>query len=223
MIYQKALEKTFKKYIYNYDEKGFNQLVIHSKEIYSALENTNFLSPKVIKASNMTIYYEYLNIERRMDKVWQNNIDMDNKVFEKIGEMLRLIHFGDIKNLLHGDFVLHNIFLNSSKDIVLIDAHPPEVIGYDESFLYGNSKVEMYLFLLNITSSIGLKFALKNLIPVRQAIKKFRYGYKSNNSTISLFRATLRFYRIRRASKFSISNSLAHISAALFLICISYE
>ena len=211
----------FKKHVKNFTHVQFSELVRHSEEIWKGLEQSEFITPRILSVSDGTIIYEYLDIPYRIDEVWQNDVSIDPLIFRKIGEMLLLIHNGSTDSLLHGDFVLHNIFLNSSGDLCLIDCHPPEVIGYERSFLYGDGKMEMYLFILNLASSLGVKLALANNKSVRLAIRSFRQGYGSSGSVRSLASAIVRFYKIRRASGFSALNASIHLLIGMFLIGVS--
>ena len=216
------MEKQFKKYVENYTQRQFYELVDHSEEIWKALEQSEFIAPRVVGSSDCVICYEYLDIPSRIDEVWKNDLDIDPVIFSKIGEMLLLIHNSSTDNLLHGDYVLHNIFLNSSGGLCLIDCHPPEVIGYNKSFLYGDGKMEMYLFLFNLASSLGVKLAIVNIKPVRLAMCSFRKGYTSSGGLLSLTSAIVRFYKIRRASGFSAFNASIHLLIGLFFIGASH-
>jgi hypothetical protein len=212
------VDNQFKKYVENYTQGQFSELVAHSEEIWKALEQSEFITPRVLGSSDGMICYEYLDIPCRIDEVWKKDLDIDPVIFSKIGEMLLLIHNSSTDSLMHGDYVLHNIFLNSSGDLCLIDCHPPEVVGYDRSFLYGDGQTEMYLFLLNLASSLGVKLALVNIKCVRLAMRSFRRGYVSKGDVRSLASAVLRFYKIRRASGFSVANASMHVLVGLFLI-----
>lgn len=212
------MDHQFKKYVENYTQEQFSELVGHSEEIWKALEHSEFITPRVLGSSDGIIYYEYLEIPWRIDDVWKNDIGIDPEIFRKIGEMLLLIHNNSTDGLVHGDYVLHNMFLNSSGNLCLIDCHPPEVIGYDRSFLYGNGQTETYLFLLNLASSLGVKLALANIKSVRLAMRNFRRGYVSIGGVRPLASAILRFYKIRRASGFSVVNASIHVLVGLFFI-----
>ena len=214
----KIFEKKFK----NFSDEEFNVLVIHSKAIFQALEKTNFKTPKIFKFSKNIIYYEFLEMPIRVDEMWKQNVDFDENIFKEIGKMLRSIHLFQRKKLLHGDFVLHNIFFNSEHELCLIDCHPPEVIGFEKSYLYGDGLLEMNLFLLNITGSLGLKLSIRNIKSVKLAIQNFLNGYDSKVEVKPLFYAIARFYRIRRASGFSLLNTLVHIIVGLFFIVVAY-
>lgn len=214
--------KYFEKHVKNCTQSQFYELEAHSKKLAKVLEPSEFIAPRVLSASNMVIYYEYLDIPYRIDEVWKKNLNIDIKIFSKIGEMLLLIHNSSSDSLLHGDYVLHNIFLNSSGGLCLIDCHPPEVIGYNKSFLYGDGKMEMYLFLFNLASSLGVKLAIVNIKPVRLAMCSFRKGYTSSGGLLSLTSAIVRFYKIRRASGFSAFNASIHLLIGLFFIGASH-
>lgn len=216
------MAKQFKKYVENYTQGQFSELVGHSEDIWKALEQSEFITPRVLDSSDGIIYYEYLDIPYRIDEIWKNDIGINLEIFSKIGEMLLLIHNSSADGLVHGDYVLHNIFLNSSGDLCLIDCHPPEVVGYDRSFLYGNRQTETYLFLLNLASSLGVKLALTNIKSVRLAMCSFRRGYVSIRGVRPLALAVLRFYKIRRASGFSMVNASIHILVGLFFIGASH-
>tara|TARA_B100000989_G_scaffold39741_1_gene25198 strand:- start:10288 stop:10941 length:654 start_codon:yes stop_codon:yes gene_type:complete len=215
------VDRHFKKHFENYTQGQFFELVGHSEEIWKALEQSEFITPRVLGSSDGIIYYEYLDIPFRIDEVWKKDLDIDPVIFKKIGEMLLLIHNSSLDSLMHGDYVLHNIFLNSSEDLCLIDCHPPEVVGYDRSFLYGDGQIETYLFLLNLASSLGVKLALANIKSVRLAMLSFRRGYDSIGGLRPLVSAIIRFYKIRRASGYSDFNSLMHLLIGLFFIGVS--
>lgn len=212
------IAKTVPKKISGHTDQQIQNLVYHAKEIAAALETSEFLTPRVVSNSNDTINYEHLNIPFRIDTIWQNNLKLNPLLFTKIGKILYLIHNKSQDDLLHGDFVLHNIFLDSTGALCVIDCHPPEVIGYDRSFLYGDQEAEMHLFLLNLSSSLGVKRALFNISYVRRAMRSFRQGYGTGGTLRSLTSAIVRFYKIRRKSGFSKLNVFAHLMAATFII-----
>ena len=214
--------KQFKKYIENHTRRQLSELVDHSEKIWKALEQSEFIAPRVECSSDFVIFYEYLDLRVRIDEARRNKLDIDPLIFRKIGEMLLLIHNGPTDRLLHGDYVLHNIFLNASRKVCLIDCHPPKVIGYNKSFLYGDGKMEMYLFSLNLASSLGVKIALVNLRLVMKAMRNFRQGYATSGSILSLTSASVRFFKIRRASGFSVFNASMHLIIGLFLIGASH-
>ena len=215
--------KIVPKKIFGHTDQQIQKLVYHAKEIAAALQTSEFLTPRVVSNSDDTINYEHLNIPFRIDTVWQKNLKLDPLIFKKIGQILYLIHNKSKDDLLHGDFVLHNIFLDSTGALCVIDCHPPEVIGYDTSFLYGDQEAEMHLFLLNLSSSLGIKRALFNISHVRRAIRSFRQGYGTGGTLRSLTSAIIRFYKIRRKSGFSKLNVFAHLMTATFIVGTSNE
>jgi hypothetical protein len=217
------VQRLFQKKISGHTDHQIQKLVYHAQEIAVALETSEFLTPRVVSHSNDTINYEHLNIPFRIDTSWQKNLKLDSLIFTKIGQILYLIHNKSKDHLLHGDFVLHNIFLNSTGALCVIDCHPPEVIGYDKSFLYGDQEAEMHLFLLNLSSSLGIKRALFNISQVRRAMRSFRQGYGAGGTLRSLTLAIVRFYKIRRKSGFSKLNVFTHLMTATFIIGTSSE
>lgn len=214
--------ETYEKIFNNYTERQLSLLCVHSKEICRSLEGSEYITPRVLGLSKSAIVYEYLDIHASVDVIWRNNPSLDPTVFFKIGSLLNIIHYARGNKLLHGDYVLHNIFFNKSGELCLIDFHPPEVIGYDESYLYGDGRTEMYLFLLNLTSSFGVKLALANVKYVLAAIRNFRRGYQPTGRMLSLISAMYRFYKIRRAGGFSRFNALTHLTCGFIFMLLSH-
>ena len=216
-----SLTKTFIKKIRGYERDEIIVLATHSQEIWESLKDSRFFTPRVLKLVGDNIHYEYMNIPDRLDHLWIRQNDFDDTIFIKLGEMLSTIHNSHQSNLLHGDYVLHNIFLNTLNDICLIDCHPPEVVGYDRAYLYGDAHLEMYLFLLNLPSSFGIRASLHQPTIIKSAMCKFRCGYGLVRGSRSLFNAVIRFYSIRRASGFSSLNTSIHVLVGLFFIRVS--
>ena len=212
----------FNKVIHGTDPAEFDVILKHSRDVIESLKYSEFKTPTLLGSSTDIIYYEFFELPVRLDEEWKHD-SLNDESFIAIGRMLSRIHRSLDINLLHGDFVLHNIFFNLSQEICVIDCHPPEVIGYNYHYLYGNQNLEMYLFLINLSSSYGLKSSIASPHRVRQAIKNFRSGYGWVSDKNALLLAMLRNYRIRRSGGFSILNALAHLTIGLYFIVSSYE
>ena len=204
------------------EQSDFDVTLNHSRDVIQSLGDSEFKTPAILGFSSNIISYEFFDLKYRLDKAWINNT-LDHKYFIDIGRLLSNIHCGSSTNLLHGDFVLHNIFFNTHNEICVIDCHPPEVIGFSYDYLYGNQMLEMYLFLMNLPSSYGLKLSIKNPNIVRQAIRQFRKGYGRVRDIKSFILAIFRFYNIRRSGRFSVTNALLHLVIAVFFIVSAYD
>lgn len=212
----------FIKAFHGTDPADFEVILRHSRDIIESLKYSDFKTPALLGSSTDMIYYEFFDLPVRLDEDWKHG-SLNDESFIAIGRLLSRIHQSLDINLLHGDFVLHNIFFNLSRELCVIDCHPPEVVGYDYHYLYGNQNLEMYLFLMNLSSSFGLRSAMANPHRVRQAVKNFRNGYGWVSDKSALILAMLRIYRIRRSGGFSILNALAHLTIGLYFIVSSYE
>ena len=69
--------KQFKKYLENYARGQLSELVGHSEEIWKALEQSEFITPRVLGSSDGMICYEYLDIRCRIDEVWKKDLDIE--------------------------------------------------------------------------------------------------------------------------------------------------
>lgn len=215
--------KIFDKILETYSQDQLEKTFQHSTCISDVFKISEYIAPRAIGMSHKTIHYEFLELTERLDHAIMNDTAKDDGTFYKIGKMLSSIHNHHSNNLLHGDFVLHNIFFNKSQDLCIIDSHPPEVIGYDENFLYGDGYIEMYLFILNLSSSYGVKSSLKNLRLLQKFIISFRSGYGKVNNLKSFLLSIKRFYKVRVKSGFSIFNTIIHVSVGVFFVISSNE
>ena len=107
--------------------KEIETLFKHSMDVWSSLSNTRFVFPRPISKSKNSIAYEFLDLGERLDFLLSTFPDNADIYMVKAGEMLSCIHNnGKATGLLHGDFVLHNIFINSRQSLSLVDPHPPK-------------------------------------------------------------------------------------------------
>lgn len=218
----------FQKTFNNYTDEQVLALFNHSNDFFEAVLHTNFLhTPKPIRLDRKTIYYEFIDLgEALSEKI--KGAEINPLFFEKIGQSLSFIHlFHKEKNLLHSDFVLHNLFMKDHA-FYIIDPHPPENIPYSAKLLYGHIQNDISSFIYSFVSNIGIKKIFLHIGLYKKYVSSFLKGYRNRNSAIPgniyLFLASYTFivYKIKRKSGFSLFSSIKHCLfgylAALLLV-----
>lgn len=206
----------------NFSKLNHDQIVLmfeHALNVYraiSCLERAR--SPRPICIDSQDIIYEYIDLPDSALSFSKQG-DLQEILFREIGRVLLNIHsyVPDLK-LLHGDFVLHNIFFDS-KTIFIIDAHPPEVLDFSLDLLYGHPAHDIWWFLFNIISSKGVISSLFEHRHVSQSMRCFMEGYKKRLSLsyidiISFFSVLGIYYKIKR--KYGVSR----IKASLYCVAV---
>ena len=94
--------KQFKKYLENYTRGQLSELVGHSEEIWKALEQSEFITPRVLGSSDgMICWANILISDAELTRFGKRISILNRRIFSKIGEMLRLIHNSSTDGLVH--------------------------------------------------------------------------------------------------------------------------
>ncbi|MFM2667080.1 RIO1 family regulatory kinase/ATPase [Vibrio mediterranei] len=194
----------------------------HSLDIYGAVHKYCHF-PKPLVLNNNEVHYEFLKLPEDMCCILS---DTDNEkrveAFYQSGKVLALIHSQN--DLLHGDYVLHNLMYDAKEGLYIIDPHPPEVIGYQSDYLYGDPKVEYYFYLMSICRSYGIKNSLKRKDIIISSMVAVAKGYSECDNAKdgfyfnSYLSAVKRFLKINSLSGFSALKGLVHTIVSSYFL-----
>lgn len=170
-------QSRFHKSLPGYSLKHIQIVYSHSLEVWMALNNIpNCVTPKPMMFNTSGIDYEFLELPQRLDELLRSKASVDNILF-RVGVILASLHgFCGTQNLLHGDFVVHNIFTDGD-NIFLIDAHPPELLGFRANILYGDMVRDILFFANSIVACIGFRKALERREYICGCYRSFVRGY----------------------------------------------
>ena len=201
------------------------EIFLHSTYVYEQLK-CEYINPKPIEYNDVGIFYEYVELPRDLTSSLKLRTDDISKAFHTSGAALAKIH--KCSNLLHGDYVCHNICYFEG-ELYIFDPHPPESIGYEESFIYGNADLELSFFLVNIPLSFGLKSSIKNNVYVINLIASVVRGYRTLRTVkrISIIKSlpfiVLRQSKIMKCSAVSLCSLKTVISSIYVLFALIFR
>jgi hypothetical protein len=149
----------FTKKLSGYTQAQVRDLFDHAllvREVWRG--NKNSFYPEPIHCGVDSIDYEYVNLPQSVAQQ-MNNRQCQPDVMRQVGAALARLHVvkqtGSGASLLHADFVPHNLF-SDGKNLWIIDAHPPEKLGYRADLLYGNPHRDIVTMVYCIFSNAGL-------------------------------------------------------------------
>ncbi|GLO59655.1 hypothetical protein MACH09_01630 [Vibrio sp. MACH09] len=202
-------------------KKEVEKLYEHSMEILKCCSGY-YIFPQPICYDNKSITYEFVTLPESITKIIckQTESSLAKEALFQSGKALCLIH--SKKNLLHGDYVGHNLFYSYEQGLSIIDAHPPEVIGFDLTYLYGRKEVEVVFFLTSLPISYGIKRSLYEYRKITSFISYAYQGYtEANKISLSIrdyFRVFLRISNINRKSKIGLIKGCIYGFFSTFIV-----
>jgi len=211
-------------------EPQVKTLFQHSREIsYALRQDSSILFPEPLAQDGQTIRYQFIELPPPLIEQMQAQNSLEDDM-RHIGCALALIHKGATthdRTLLHGDFVPHNVFLQSGK-IIIIDPHLPENLPFSEALLYGDRRRDVTAFIFGIFSDVGLKRALKHYRYYNHLARWFLSGYASACPVRPFLLPVLTYgkdvYVMKCKAHFSCMNSLAHcVGAGLATLCVIWS
>lgn len=197
-------------------------IFVHSQEVWIALNKTPLcVTPKPLAFDSYGIDYELLELPQSVHMLLQCNACIDN-VLVQVGAVLATIHnFRDVQCLMHGDFVLHNLFTDGD-NLFLIDAHPPEMLGFRKDILYGDGVRDIICFATSVASCIGFRKAVRHKEYIHNCYRLFVRGYLTKKKVIPVGgpRAYYLFVRdifaSRRRAGFGIKSAVLHVIGSAY-------
>jgi len=218
---RKKSNKEFIKPIDKHSKEEINILFNHSIKVWESLKD-KCIFPKPLRYGDDSIVYEFYDLPESLDHILKReDSELIKVALTKAGEVLAFIHKNT--NLLHSDYVTHNLFFSNTFELYVIDAHPPEMLGFSENLLYGKPERDFFFFLMNMPSSYGLRNAVKNkeYIKINQEI--FISGYKAIAPPPKLCIGTILgilrdVVKMRFNAGFGLLNGLAHALFSLYFL-----
>lgn len=213
-------------YVKSFPERSPSQvamLALHAEEIGRVLRGCDLVVfPSVTAYDDTSISYSMVDCSAPLlDKVLA--ISCTEEEMKVAGAVLRKIHDAD---LLHSDYVPHNLFLSGDR-LVLIDPHPPDNLEFQVGRLYGQPHNELAGFVFCLLTDCGLKRSLVFLGSQLRLTRAFLGGYGVNGMrTLWLLVAVANYasdvYRQKRRAGFSLPRALTHCFGASFLTVVMF-
>jgi tRNA A-37 threonylcarbamoyl transferase component Bud32 len=213
----------FYKPLNGYTQDQISIVFEHAKAVKLAFCRTdNCKVPEPISCSATGINYELISLPSSALELLQNKADL-SELLCLIGRALGGLH-NDQHNpkLLHGDYVLHNLFFDG-ECLFIIDAHPPELLGYRTDILFGDPTRDCLSLAASIVSSIGYKKSFFETNRINNYFLFFIKGYRSNRyfskcKVGTIIRFLRDVYLMRYRSKFGFLSSLFQVIACTYWI-----
>jgi tRNA A-37 threonylcarbamoyl transferase component Bud32 len=214
--------KIFVKPLQNYTPEQVRLTYQHAFEVWQAVEgHPSGRSPRPLRHDEKSITYEFVDLPRSLlDLVRDersNTVTVD--ALSKAGAILAGIHLGAAgRGLLHGDYVVHNLF-HDNDTLYVIDAHPPETLGYRTTLLYGAPVRDVLAFVTALVSGLGYRAAWHRRALVDVYLSEFTDGYRSETSLPAISIRTIvgvlyDTVQMRYRAGFGIVSALLHGTCA---------
>lgn len=213
-------EGFFEKTYIDLSSEEVGMLFQHSYDVFHSLKNfKNVIVPEpLIRTDNAIKYTLYDLGEPLSEMVRAKNITY---LVETLGLILKAIHSNG--DLMHSDFVFHNLFVNDNV-IYVIDSNPPALLGFQKELLYGQQSYDIYSLLYSIIDSQGLKKTLKSpshfFFLARTFLKTYNYKFKLIDIRL-LFRYIKIMYNFRKQTNRNQMFSFVNLSIVYILIVIT--
>lgn len=174
------MEKFFRKEFSGYEEAQVRALFRHAQAIYEVWHKAAICQfPEPISCEERGITYRYIELPASIsDRL--NAGTCPETILHFAGAALAALHQQTENNLtlLHGDFVPHNVF-GDINNFWVIDAHPPELLGYRDTLLYGLPERDLTAFLYCLFSNAGLRAIGARPNYYFAMARAFRKGYET--------------------------------------------
>jgi tRNA A-37 threonylcarbamoyl transferase component Bud32 len=213
--------KVFVKPLQGYAPEEVRLTFQHAIEVWQAVsEHPGGRSPRPLHHDGNKIVYEFLDLPNSLlDLVRDEHSSAVFGALSLAGAVLARIHVvKTAPTLLHGDYVVHNLF--HREDILyVIDAHPPETLGYRTTLLYGVPARDILAFVTALVSGLGYRAAWRQRARVDAYLNEFTQGYRSQTAlpAVPLREIASLVYdtmRMRYRAGFGMASALLHSTCA---------
>lgn len=173
--------KVFVKPLSGYTPEHVSLTYRHAVEVWQAVEaHPNARSPRPLRHDARSITYEFVNLPRSLLELVRDERSHDaTRALAQAGAVLARVHEGP-GGLLHADYVVHNLF-HDGDSLYVIDAHPPETLGYRNTLLYGAPARDVLAFVTALVSGLGYRTAWRQRARVDALLNAFACGYAAGN------------------------------------------
>lgn len=210
---------SFSKPLPGHTDAEIEELFVHAEAVHTALTALGFAqTPRPISRDNTGILYEWVDLPPSLAEQIRAHKPLTDLAL-RCGQALASLHTQTPRGtLLHADFVLHNIFGTPSQ-LVIIDCHPPALLGPRPYLLYGDARRDLTVFAISLFSSAGVKASLLRFSEIKSLCQSFLAGYAKRRPLPLHLRGLLptcllELYTLRRRSGFSAFGSLVHVGLA---------
>lgn len=212
-------DRVYKKEFSNNSSDQVSELYLHAQRVAATFFGKHdVIFPLPIECTKSSICYEYYDLPASVLDLWRGH-RLPLFGFMKIGSALAILHKnGQTYNLLHSDYVLHNLFYGDDK-LYIIDAHPPERLPYNANLIYGPSEQDIWWFYLNLISSRPVKISCRNIFQIVRAIKEFKSGYKKNGVYPALDRRSY-FFCLSKLFYLRQKAGYSRINVSIYIVVI---
>lgn len=169
----------FTKSLPGYTPQQVNALYEHALDVWLAFQNRPGVQvAKPLAYTETTIEYEWLQLPPALATMLHSVNSSTLSALHAAGTALAQLHgaFPE-KQLLHCDYVPHNLCFDGQA-LYIIDAHPPELLGYRPDILHGSPDRDILCFISALASGIGFKQAKRRSTDLIHYYKAFFAGYK---------------------------------------------
>ncbi len=210
---------SFFKPLPNHTQAEIDELFVHAGAIHRELLASGFArTPSPLEQNQTGIIYEWVDLPPSLTEHIRARTPLTD-LAQRAGKALASLHTPTPHGtLLHADFVLHNL-LGTKEQLIIIDCHPPAVLGPRPDLLYGDARRDLAVFAISLFSSTGVKASLLRFKEIKNLCQIFLAGYASIRPLPPHLRRILptclcELYTLRRRAGFSALGSLAHVSLA---------
>ena len=179
----------FHKILANYTPDQLQKTFLHSRAVWEAVSKTPCCftpKPLAINLELRSIDYEFVELPQQSISTLVQKQTYIKDILLQVGGVLASLHkFNNDKKLMHGDFVLHNIFFEDDR-LFVIDAHPPEKLEFREDILYGEGVRDVLFFIISIPICIGFRKSIRCEKYIGDCCRAFIQGYFPQRSEIYL-------------------------------------
>jgi tRNA A-37 threonylcarbamoyl transferase component Bud32 len=213
--------KVFVKSLQGYAAEEVRLTFQHAVEVWQAVsEHPSGRSPRPLHHDGENIVYEFLDLPHSLlDLVRDEHSTTVFGALSSAGAILGHIHaVKTVPKLLHGDYVVHNLF-HYDDILYVIDAHPPETLGYRTTLLYGMPARDILAFVTALVSGLGYRTAWHQRDRVDAYMNEFAQGYRTQTAlpAVSLREVAslvLDTMRMRYRAGFGMISALLHSACA---------
>jgi FkbM family methyltransferase len=167
----------------SYTQEQVKALYTHAQAIFAALKDApccQFEEPLSHTATSITYRY-FDSLPPSLSDLLRSRACTEGGM-RRVGKVLAALHAQTSpdghNNLLHGDFVPHNVFCSVDK-LFIIDAHPPEQLPYRDDLLSGDRRRDVISLLFGIFSNVGLKAVILHGRYYCAMARSFVAGYQA--------------------------------------------
>ena len=213
----------FHKALHDCSEKEIQILFNHMQSVYEKLKE-HCVVAKPLSCDQSGINYSYIDVPQESLSEALQQQTCTPSMMQQVGKILATLHTPP--TVLHSDFVPHNLFYKDNHFFV-IDAHPPEFLGYRTDLLFGDKQRDIVAFVTCIFSNVGLAAVWAHKHYYKDMALNFLEGYCFKLSLPSsffksVFTHACDTYRMKRKAKIcagrAFSHALLYAIVALFIL-----